>query len=157
MSADCASATPQTDDRGDVASDELRQQLVKAGSSSCLRGRREAQGGAGGLPPRRLSWKDSREAEVVRIGTLNALASGGLPLVAEAPGDRAVLGDVNGKGGAVHERNGTARGATFEIDDRRSAPSEADHGHIISTFQQNLASVDSVIVYDNGPLPPCIS
>lgn len=35
------------------------------------------------------------------------------------------------------------------IDDRRSSPSKADHGFIINSFQQGLASVETVIVYDN--------
>ncbi|CAE8690254.1 unnamed protein product [Polarella glacialis] len=35
-----------------------------------------------------------------------------------------------------------------KIDDRRESPSEADHGDIIGSFQQGLASVESVIIYD---------
>mmetsp|Transcript_34928 Transcript_34928/g.104531 ORF Transcript_34928/g.104531 Transcript_34928/m.104531 type:complete len:164 (-) Transcript_34928:114-605(-) len=34
------------------------------------------------------------------------------------------------------------------IDDRRLDPCEADHPRILSTFQQGLASVETVIIYD---------
>lgn len=75
-----------------------------------------------------------------------------LASAAEVEGSAAA--DLNGSGGIVNGDEGIVRARTSsdKIDDRRSSPSKADHGHIINSFQQGLVSVETVIVYDNDSL-----
>mmetsp|Transcript_731 Transcript_731/g.1616 ORF Transcript_731/g.1616 Transcript_731/m.1616 type:complete len:227 (+) Transcript_731:74-754(+) len=106
-------------------------------SPSCIGGSRQAAEG-GRMPC------------VVGEGTqvLTNFEHTGATLALDA--DRIALGDVDWTSSSGPE--GCRMLLCYKqalIDDRRSSPSKADHGMIINSFQQGLASVEIVIIYDN--------
>merc|ERR1740123_1535088 len=83
------------------------------------------------LPPRRrLSWKDQRS------DFLNSDGSGS---------GRGPLPDFGNSKAFMN----SADSRRAHIDDRRAVPCEADHRKIMKSFQQDMANVDEVIVYDH--------
>mmetsp|Transcript_57678 Transcript_57678/g.134367 ORF Transcript_57678/g.134367 Transcript_57678/m.134367 type:complete len:161 (+) Transcript_57678:105-587(+) len=95
--------------------------------------------------PRRLTWRDGpcgassfesteplftkEDAEVITAGGSTCASNGDTPTRSRS--------------------TASAQGA--QVDDRRLEPSQADHTRILSTFQQGLAGVETVILYDCLP------